>query len=56
MTEREEALLFLVKFFNSRLACLDATKIAKAKELISKHEIYTSEVVDFWVKFNREYI
>jgi hypothetical protein len=50
MTEdREKAMLYIINFFNSRMAAVNKHNVSKAKELISTHEISVSELVDKYV-------
>jgi hypothetical protein len=47
---RDEAMVYLLNFFNSRMSAMNKNNVDKAKELISTHEIYVSELVDKYVK------
>ncbi len=50
MTEdREKAMVTIINFFNSRMNAMSISNVDKVKELISLHEIYTSELVDKYV-------
>jgi hypothetical protein len=46
MTDRDKAMIYIISFFNNRLAAVNKHNIAKVKELISTHEISVSELVD----------
>ena len=51
MTEdRDHAMIYLINFFNSRMSAMNKNSVARAKELISTHEIAVSELVDKYVK------
>lgn len=51
MTEdRDHAMVYLINFFNSRMSAMNKNSVDRAKELISKHEIAVSELVDKYVK------
>jgi len=47
---REQAMIYIINFFNSRMTAMSKNNVDKAKELISLHEIYTSELVDKYVE------
>lgn len=50
MTEdREKAMIYILNFFNSRMMTMSKKSVDKTKELISTHEISTSELVDKYV-------
>jgi len=46
---REQAMIYIINFFNSRMTAMNSNNVDKAKELISLHEIYASELVDKYV-------
>jgi len=46
---REQAMIYIINFFNSRMNAMSISNVDKVKELISLHEIYTSELVDKYV-------
>ena len=46
---REQAMIYLINFFNSRMSAVNKHSVRKAKELISNHEIAVSELVDKYV-------
>jgi hypothetical protein len=48
--EREKAMVYIINFFNSRMAAVNKHNVNKAKELISTHEIAVSELVDKYVR------
>lgn len=47
---REQAMIYLINFFNSRMAAVNKHNVNKAKELIGLHEISTSELVNKYVE------
>jgi len=47
---REDAMIYLIKFFNSRMMAMSKPNVDKAKELIGLHEIATSELVNKYVE------
>ena len=47
---REQAMIYLVNFFNSRMGAMSKKNVDKAKELIGLHEISTSELVNKYVE------
>ena len=47
--DRNEAMVYLINFFNSRMNAVNKASISKAKELISTHEISVSELIDKYV-------
>jgi hypothetical protein len=47
---REQAMIYVINFFNSRMMTTSAKHVSKAKELIGLHEIATSELVDEYVR------
>jgi hypothetical protein len=47
---RDDAMVYLINFFNSRMVAVNKFHVNKAKELISTHEIAVSELVDKYVK------
>jgi hypothetical protein len=50
MTEdRQKAMVYIISFFNSRMAAVNKHNVSKVKELISTHEIAVSELVDKYV-------
>jgi hypothetical protein len=48
--ERDKAMIYLINFFNSRMGAMSKSNVDKVKELISTHEIATSELVNKYVK------
>jgi hypothetical protein len=51
MTEdREKAMVYIISFFNSRMAAVNKHNVSKVKELISTHEIGASELIDKYVR------
>jgi hypothetical protein len=49
--DREKAMIYILSFFKSRMAAVNKHNVDKAKELISTHEIATSELVDKYVEW-----
>jgi hypothetical protein len=47
---KDKALIYILSFFNSRMAAANKHNVNKVKELISTHEISASELVDKYVK------
>jgi hypothetical protein len=47
--DRTKAMIHIINFFNSRMSATNKNNVDKVKELISLHEIYTSELVDKYV-------
>jgi hypothetical protein len=47
--DRAKAMIHIINFFNSRMSAMSSSSVDKVKELISLHEIYTSELVDKYV-------
>jgi hypothetical protein len=47
--DRTKAMIHIINFFNSRMSAMSISNVDKVKELISLHEIYTSELVDKYV-------
>jgi hypothetical protein len=47
---REQAIIYIINFFNSRMSAMSKNNIDKAKTLISNHEISVSELVDKYVQ------
>jgi hypothetical protein len=51
MTEdREKAMIYILSFFKNRMAAVNKHNVSQVKELISKHEIAVSELVDKYVE------
>ena len=48
--DREHAMIYIINFFNSRMAAVNKHNVNRAKELISVHEIAVSELVDKYVQ------
>ena len=48
--DREKALVYVISFFQSRMAAVNKHNVSKVKELISTHEIGASELIDKYVK------
>ncbi len=47
---REQAMVYIINFFNSRMMTTSKKHVDKAKELIGLHEIAVSELVDEYVR------
>jgi hypothetical protein len=47
---RDQAMIYIINFFNSRMGAMSKNNVDKAKELISTHEIAVSELVDKYVQ------
>jgi hypothetical protein len=46
---RDQAMIYLINFFNSRMSAMSKNNTDKAKELIGLHEISASELVNKYV-------
>jgi hypothetical protein len=51
---RDQAMIYIINFFNSRMSAMSNKHIDKAKELIGLHEIATSELVNKYIELVRE--
>jgi len=47
---REQAMMYLINFFNSRMAAANKHNVSKAKELIGLHEVSVTELVNKYVE------
>jgi hypothetical protein len=47
---REQAMIYLINFFNSRMSAMSKNNVDKAKELVGLHEISASELVNKYVE------
>jgi hypothetical protein len=47
---RDQAMIYIINFFNSRMSAVNEHNVSKTKELISTHEISVSELVDKYVQ------
>ncbi len=47
--EREKAIVYILSFFKNRLAAVNRHNVDQVKELITKHEISVSELVNKYV-------
>jgi hypothetical protein len=47
---KDQAMIYIINFFNARLRAMSKSNVDKAKELISTHEIAASELVDKYVR------
>jgi hypothetical protein len=46
---RDQAMIYIINFFNSRMNAMNKASINKTRELISLHEIYTHELVNKYI-------
>lgn len=46
---RDQAMIYIINFFNSRMSAMSNTNRNKVKELIGIHEIATSELVNKYI-------
>jgi hypothetical protein len=51
---REQAMIYVLNFFNSRMSAMSKNNVDKAKELIGLHEISAPELVNKYVELVRE--
>ena len=47
---REQAMIYLINFFNSRMSAVNKHNVSKAKELIGLHEVSVAELVNTYVE------
>jgi hypothetical protein len=47
---RDQAMIYIINFFNSRMSAVNKHNVSKVKELIGLHEIATSELVNKYVE------
>ena len=47
--DRDKAMVYILGFFKNRMAAVNRHNVSQVKELISKHEIAVSELVDKYV-------
>lgn len=47
---RDQAMIYIINFFNSRMSAVNKHNVSKVKELIGIHEISVSELVDKYVQ------
>jgi hypothetical protein len=47
---RDQAMIYLINFFNSRMSAVNKHNVNKAKELVGLHEISASELVNKYVE------
>jgi len=47
---RDQAMIYILNFFNSRMSAVNKHNVSKVKELIGLHEIAVSELVDEYVR------
>ena len=48
--DRDQAIIYIINFFNSRMSAMSKNSVDKAKKLIELHEISTPELIDKYVK------
>lgn len=46
---REQAMIYIINFFNSRMNAMNKASINKVKELTTNHEIAVSELVNKYI-------
>ena len=46
---RDQAMIYVINFFNSRIAAVNKHNVTKAKELTNIHEINTYELIEKYV-------
>jgi hypothetical protein len=47
---RDQAMIYVINFFNSRMSAMSKNNVDKAKELVGLHEIAASELVNKYVE------
>ena len=47
---RDQSMIYIINFFNSRMSAVNKPNVSKVKELIGLHEIAVSELVDKYVR------
>jgi hypothetical protein len=47
---RNEAMVYVINFFNSRMSAMSKNNVDKAKELIGLHEISAPELINKYVE------
>jgi hypothetical protein len=47
--ERDDAMVYIINFFNSRMNAMNKASITKTKELINIHQIDTYELVEKYI-------
>jgi hypothetical protein len=47
---REQAMIYVINFFNSRMGAMSKNNVDKAKDLIGLHEISVSELINKYVE------
>ena len=51
--DRNQAMVYLINFFNSRMSAMSKSNVDKAKELVGLREISASELVNKYVELVR---
>jgi hypothetical protein len=47
---RDQAMIYIINFFNSRMSAMSTANRNKVKELIGIHEIYATELVNKYIE------
>ena len=47
---RDQAMVYIINFFNSRMSAVNKHNVSKAKELIGLHEVSVAELVNTYVE------
>jgi hypothetical protein len=47
---RDQAMVYIINFFNSRMSAMSKNNVDKAKELIGLHEISAPELINKYVE------
>ena len=47
---KDQAMIYVLNFFNSRMSAVNKASVSRAKHLISRNEIAVSELVDKYVE------
>ena len=51
---RDQAMVYIINFFNSRMSAMSKNNVDKAKELIGLHEISAPELINKYVELVHE--
>ena len=46
---KDEAMVYIINFFNSRMNAMNTASVAKTKELVNTHQIDTYELVEKYI-------
>jgi hypothetical protein len=52
--DRDQAMVYIINFFNSRMSAMSKGNVDKVKELIGLHEISTPELVNKYIELVRD--